>query len=76
MRHEKSRPAGNGAALTTAGEAVPAKVTDPWAETYADAERWVSWTARRRWPTFAVNDQVWAMSVTDWYHGGRSGRAA
>ncbi|WP_433361948.1 hypothetical protein ACQPZX_29435 [Actinoplanes sp. CA-142083] len=44
-----------------------------WAEVYDDAERWISWTARRRWPDFAVNDQVWACSITAWeLHGRRS----
>ncbi|MFY1688819.1 hypothetical protein [Plantactinospora sp. WMMB782] len=47
-----------------------------WVETYADARRWVRWTARRRWPRHPVNDAVWAASVADWHHGGQSERAA
>lgn len=74
--HEKSRPAGNGAAFTTAGEAVSTSVTDPWADTYHDAQRWVAWTARRRWPDFPTNDDVWAASAASWWLGGRTGRAA
>lgn len=45
-------------------------VTD-WADTYESAERWVAWNARRRWPAFAVNDEVWALSVTAWQHNGQ-----
>ena len=45
-------------------------VTD-WSDIFADAERWVCWTARRRWPAFAVNDQIWACSVADWETSGR-----
>lgn len=76
MRHEEGpRPAKSGPQETTGGD-VTASVTDPWAETYRDAERWVSWTGRRRWPDLGTNDQIWAMSVTSWWHGGRSGRAA
>lgn len=48
-----------------------AMVAPEWAEVYADAERWVCWTARRRWPVFAVNDQIWACSVADWETSGR-----
>jgi hypothetical protein len=48
-------------------------IVPTWAEVYEDAERWVEWTARRRWPAFAVNDQIWAGSVTSWeLHGRRA----
>lgn len=42
-----------------------------WAEAYESAELWVTWNARRRWPLFAVNDQIWACSVADWAASGR-----
>jgi hypothetical protein len=42
-----------------------------WAELYEDAERWVTWNARHRWPAWAVNDQIWASSVTSWELYGR-----
>jgi hypothetical protein len=41
-------------------------IVTEWADTYEDARRWVAWTARRRWPTYPVNDDIWAMSVTSW----------
>jgi len=50
----------------------PAAIVPTWADTFADAERWVSWAARRRWPTFGVNDQIWASSVTSWELYGRA----
>lgn len=53
-----------------------AMVTTEWAEVYEDAERWVCWTARRRWPLFAVNDQIWACSVADWETSGGRRSAA
>jgi hypothetical protein len=44
-----------------------------WADVFEDAERWVHWSARRRWPEFTVNDEIWACSVTAWeLHGQRS----
>lgn len=42
---------------------------DAFADTYEAASRWVAWTARRRWPDFAANDQIWALSVAAWWHG-------
>jgi hypothetical protein len=42
-----------------------------WADTYAEAQRWVRWNARRRWPAFPCNNDVWAASVTDWETSGR-----
>jgi hypothetical protein len=49
----------------------PAATVATWADVYDSAERWVEWTARRRWPVFAVNDQIWACSVADWETSGR-----
>lgn len=46
-------------------------IVPAWTEVYEDAERWVSWNARRRWPAYLVNDQIWAMSVADWETYGR-----
>jgi hypothetical protein len=46
-------------------------IVPAWAEAYGDAERWVRWTARRRWPTFPANDAIWACSVADWETSGR-----
>lgn len=40
-----------------------------WADTYTSARQWVEWNARRRWPDHPCNDDVWAMSVTSWWHG-------
>jgi hypothetical protein len=36
---------------------------DEFADTYDAARFWVEWNARRRWPDFPANDDVWAMSV-------------
>lgn len=72
---EARRPTGETAGQVTTGEEVTASVTD-WAETYRAARCWVRWTARRRWPDFPCNDEIWAASVADWARGGRSGRAA
>lgn len=70
-----ARPAGNGTGGEQVGETTTS-VIDPWAETYRDARRWVAWTARRRWPGFPCNDDLWAASAADWWHNGRTGRAA
>lgn len=44
-----------------------------WAQVYDCAQLWVAWNARRRWPDFTVNNEVWAMSVTGWeLHGRRT----
>jgi hypothetical protein len=43
-----------------------------WPEVYDSAERWVEWTARRRWPNFGANDQIWASSVASWELYGRA----
>lgn len=60
-------------------QAAPTTITSAriptWGEVYECAELWVCWTARRRWPTFAVNDQIWASSVTDWETSGRKAAA-
>lgn len=45
MRHEKSRPTGNGAALTTAGQAVPSIVPPATDQPVIEAERFVIGTA-------------------------------
>lgn len=51
----------------------PAPMVADWAATEECAREWVAWTARRRWPEFAVNDDIWAASVTGWeLCGGRS----
>jgi hypothetical protein len=69
--NENARPAANGTGAKQAGD-LDASVAQ-WAEVYECADRWVRWTARRRWPTHLVNDQVWAMSVTSWeLHGRRA----
>jgi hypothetical protein len=48
-------------------------IVSTWADVHEDAQRWVRWTARRRWPGFACNDAIWAASVTDWeLHGRRA----
>lgn len=67
---KNARPAANGAGAKQAG---PADARVPsWGDVYEDAERWVTWTARRRWPDFAANDTIWAASVADWeLHGKR-----
>lgn len=76
MPETRNRPGDDsGAASQQVGE-TEASVTDPWADTYRDARRWVAWNARRRWPDFPCNDDIWAASATSWWHGGRSGRAA
>lgn len=49
----------------------PIDTVATWADVYDSAERWVCWTARRRWPTFPANDTIWAASVTDWELHGR-----
>ena len=46
-----------------------------WADVYESAELWVSWNARRQWPTFTCNDQIWACSVTSWDRSGRRAAA-
>lgn len=46
------------------------RATAEWSETYDAARRWVAWNARRRWPMYAANDDVWALSVTAWHHNG------
>lgn len=46
-----------------------------WGETYADALNWIEWSGRRHWPTYPVNNELWAASIADWYHHGRPGRA-
>lgn len=56
-----------------AGVSTIPQVADTWPDVYASARRWVCWTARRRWPTFAANDDIWAASVADWWVGGRDG---
>lgn len=48
-------------------------VVDPWPAAYETARYWVRWTARRRWPRYAANDDVWAMSAASWWVGGRRG---
>lgn len=68
-----ARPEANGTGAKQTGLAEPMVPT--WTKTYEDAERWVCWTARRRWPTFAVNDHIWAASVTDWELHGRGAAA-
>lgn len=66
------RPGAGATGQTTAGEHVTDSIAaDEWADTYAAAYDWVMWTARRRWPHHPANDEIWAMSVTSWYHGGR-----
>ncbi len=72
-RNEERRPAANGAARKQAGR--PGESVTDWAVVYADAERWVSWSARRRWPAFPCNDALWAASVTDWELNGRRAAA-
>lgn len=46
-------------------------IVPTWAEVFEDAERWVTWNGRRRWPNVALNDQVWAVSIADWATYGR-----
>lgn len=76
MTNEEARHPGAGATgQVTDGENVSSSVTE-WSAAYADARRWVAWTARRRWPAFPCNDDIWAASVADWHRGGRTGRAA
>ncbi len=41
-----------------------------WSDTFTAAQTWIRWTARRRWPHFPANDDVWALSITAWEHGG------
>lgn len=69
--NERSRLAGNEAATKQVDQDRTDRVAD-WAETFEDAERWVEWTARRRWPDFVANDQIWAGSVTSWELYGRA----
>jgi hypothetical protein len=40
-----------------------------WNDTYAAAREWVRLNGRRRWPDFAVNDSVWALSIASWWLG-------
>jgi hypothetical protein len=68
------RPGGRG---DVQGINSSARTTIPpsdWSATYDCATRWVAWNARRRWPQFAANDEVWALSVAAWWHGAVSGR--
>lgn len=58
---EETRPATPSIQSITAAE---------WSEAYTCARRWVAWSARRRWPDYACNDEVWAMSVAAWWHNG------
>jgi hypothetical protein len=37
---------------------------------YDAARLWVAWTARRRWPDYPANDDVWAVSVASWWGDG------
>lgn len=64
-RDDQSRKAGS----VEAAASTSTKVTD-WAETYTAARRWVEWNARRRWPDYAANDDVWALSAAAWWYGG------
>jgi hypothetical protein len=57
--------------ITPSTALLPASVTD-WSDTFECAQLWVSWTGRRRWPTFAYNDDLWALSVAAWEHNGQA----
>jgi hypothetical protein len=45
------------------------ETVDAWSDTYTSARDWVELNARRRWPDFPCNDEIWAMSVTAWWLG-------
>jgi hypothetical protein len=49
--------------------------TDAWADVYASATAWINAVAQPRWPEFAVNDAVWAVSIADWATRGRRSAA-
>lgn len=74
LNEESRRPPTweSGEAATQQADDLRPMVAD-WAEVYEDAERWVRWSARRRWPNFGANTQVWACSVASWeLHGRRA----
>lgn len=58
-----------GQGITEADQANTTVAPELWACTYDSARLWVKWSARRQWPQFAANDDVWALSVASWWHG-------
>lgn len=62
--HSRARPA------TPSDALIMTRAGDTWPEVYRAASLWVATVARRRWPAFATNDDIWAASVADWWVGG------
>jgi hypothetical protein len=74
MPDDENRPGGGGlrTSATKSRPTVPQRPDTDWADTFECAQLWVAWNGRRRWPAFAYNDDLWALSVAAWHHGGRS----